>query len=179
MSRKSLEIGTPELNHVLKLLIENSEDLKMLLSEVNRISDRISDVCELSALKRVEEKMAFLENLIKALPQNSRGLQKDVEAETVEDADSGKDELDASETGDSTIVSECKSWNDFQAFAATAQSMYFSYQRNSQVFEAEALSGKRVITYSGQEPMLATLLKLWLRSQLEPQKREFLESTSI
>ncbi len=181
MPRRSLEIGTIELDQFLKLLMENSEDLKMLLSEVSKVSDRVANICELSSFKRVEEKMALLENLIKALPENSRSLQENSDTKPTEEANSTNDSQVIAEDSGSTNVSKCNSWRDFKEFASKAQTMYFSYQSDSRTFEAEALKGDTVITYSGKEPTLDLLLKLWLRgnSNLEtPKNKGPLGSTS-
>jgi hypothetical protein len=169
MPKKSLfETGnSTELDQLLSLLKENSEDLSILLVEVRKISDRVADICELTSLKRVEEKITLLENEIRALTNHAFAPLVATSTQTTETTKSESDLIEDSQSGGSTIVLVCNNWNDFQEFAANAQTMYFSYQRASKIFEAEALKGNKVVTYTGEEPTLDLLLKLWLKGRGE------------
>ena len=61
------------------------------------------------------------------------------------------------------------------ALAQQAQTVSFTYKDNERVFQADALKGNQVVTYSGELPKMSSLLKIWLSKQLEVPEQKVLE----
>jgi hypothetical protein len=74
-----------------------------------------------------------------------------------------------------SIVLHCKQWEDFQILAAKTQTLSFSYKEEEKVFQANALKGNQIITYSGVLPKLSDVLKMWLSKHLDVPERSILE----
>jgi len=49
------------------------------------------------------------------------------------------------------------------------------YKEAEKTFQADALKGNQIITYSGELPQLTALLKMWLSKQLEIPEKKILE----
>ena len=49
------------------------------------------------------------------------------------------------------------------------------YKDAEKTFQADALKGNQIITYSGELPKLTALLKMWLSKQLEVPEKKILE----
>ena len=61
------------------------------------------------------------------------------------------------------------------ALAQQAQTVSFTYKETEHVFQADALKGNQVVTYSGELPKMSSLLKIWLSKQLEVPELKVLE----
>ena len=174
MPKKPLSENPDTLDYVLSSLKENSEDLDTLIKEVSKIADRVSDICELSSFKRIEEKINLLQSNLKTIMESSRlaplgnQVPTPIAEAPIAEVNSHKSGLtETSSKSSSMVVVDCKNWSDFQEFASTAQTVYFSYQDSDKVFEIEALKDNKIAAFGGQVPMLALLLKLWLTGQLD------------
>ncbi len=73
------------------------------------------------------------------------------------------------------VILRCKQWEDFQGLAAQAQTISFMVKEAERSFQADALKGNQIITYTGEIPKLAPLLKIWLSRQLDIPERKVLE----
>jgi len=73
------------------------------------------------------------------------------------------------------VILRCKQWDDFQTLAFQAQTLSFMYKEAEKTFQADALKGNQIITYSGELPQLTALLKMWLSKQLEIPEKKILE----
>ncbi len=71
----------------------------------------------------------------------------------------------------------CIQWADFIGLAAGAQTVSFNFKEENKVFQATALKGNQVITYSGVLPKLSSVIKMWLSKQLNVPERCILEGT--
>lgn len=179
MPKRSLSENPDTLDYVLSSLKENSEDLNTLLREVSKIADRVSDICELSSFKRVEEKINTLQKDVKTLIESSRAAhhENQIHSPVAESSGHKGGSPEIPQKSTPIVVSDCKSWKDFQSFAATAQTVHFSFQDSDKIFEAEALKDNKIVAYGGEIPMLSLLLKLWLTGQLDtPEGKVFEES---
>jgi len=176
MPKKLLSENPETFDYVLNSLKENSEDLNTLIKEVGKIADRISDICELSSFKRVEEKINTLQNDIRILTESSRTTfsQNQIPGPIAETRNRQGSSQETPQKSSPLTVLDCKNWKDFQEFASKAQTVYFSYQDSNKSFEAEALKDNKIIAYAGEIPILALLLKLWLTGQLDtPEEKVF------
>jgi hypothetical protein len=179
MPKKPLSENPDTLDYVLSSLKENSDDLNTLIKEVSKIGDRVSDICELSSFKRVEEKINVLQSDIKALIESSHAahLENHIPSPVAELRGHKGGSPETHEKSNPITVLGCKSWKDFQAFAVTAQTVHFSYQDSDKIFEAEALKDNKIVAYGGEIPMLALLLNLWLTGKLDTPEGKVLEGS--
>jgi hypothetical protein len=83
--------------------------------------------------------------------------------------------LPASIKEDSSMILYCRGWGDFEVLASKAQTLFFSYTEDNKLFQADALSGKQIITYVGPLPSFATILKTWLSQKLDITERNIIE----
>jgi hypothetical protein len=74
-----------------------------------------------------------------------------------------------------SMTLHCSQWNDFQTLAQKAQNLSFTYREQEKVFQADALKGNQIITYSGSLPIISTVLKMWLSKQLDIPEHSILE----
>ena len=73
------------------------------------------------------------------------------------------------------VILRCKQWEDFQTLAFQAHTLSFMCKEAENTFQADALKGNQIITYSGDFPKFAALLKMWLSKQLEISEKKILE----
>jgi hypothetical protein len=73
------------------------------------------------------------------------------------------------------VILRCKQWEDFQTLAYRAQTLSFSYKEDEKVFQADALKGNQIITYSGALPKFSSILKTSLSKQLDVPETNILE----
>ncbi len=60
----------------------------------------------------------------------------------------------------------CKQWGDFQVLAKQAQTLTFSIKVSENVFQAEALKGNQIITYTGTMLDLSMIFKTLFSQQI-------------
>ena len=77
--------------------------------------------------------------------------------------------------GKPSVILRCKQWEDFQTLAFQAQTLSFSYKEDEKVFQADALKGNQIITYSGALPKFSSILKASLSKQLDVPETNILE----
>ena len=75
------------------------------------------------------------------------------------------------------MILRCKQWEDFQALAMHAQTLFFNYKEDKMLFQADALKGNQPITYSGAFPNFSIVLKKWLLLELDVAERNILEGS--
>jgi hypothetical protein len=59
--------------------------------------------------------------------------------------------------------------------ASGAQTLSFLYKEAEKAFQVDALKNNQIITYSGELPKTASLLRNWLSKQLEVPEKNILE----
>jgi hypothetical protein len=168
------------LDFIVNVLKEHEKDLDKLISELATVTEQMGDIGELnSKVEKVERKIDAIQkevvNLIGALsgaPKQSfagtsvaaLGQPSMLPSESVESLRSGP-----------SIVLHCKQWEDFQILAAKTQTLSFTYKEEDKVFQANALKGNQIITYSGVLPKLSDILKMWLSKHLDVPEHSILE----
>ena len=73
------------------------------------------------------------------------------------------------------VIVRCKQWNDFKTLAKGADTVSFLFRETEKGFQADALKNGRVLTYSGDLPENAKLLKLWLARELNIEEGKIFE----
>jgi hypothetical protein len=166
------------LDFIVNVLKEHEKDLDKLINELATVTEQMGDTSELSGkVENVEGKIDSLQkevtNLIRALsnaPKEAAAKQVDIEQQN----SAATAVADVVQNGPSVIL-RCRQWDDFQILAVKAQTLSFSYKEEEKLFQADALKGNHIITYSGPLPELPNILKLWLSKQLDVPERSILE----
>ena len=175
MSKKpqSKDEALEALDFIVNVLKEHEKDLDRLINELGTVTAALGDTGELSTkVEKVEERISGLQNeigsLINYLSTSPREVPVLTEAQKAE-------VMQASMIHGPPVILRCKQWEDFQTLAYQAQTLSFMYKEAEKTFQVDALKGNQIITYSGEFPKLAALLKMWLSKQLEIPEKKILE----
>jgi len=192
MSRKpqSKDEALEALDFIVNVLKEHEKDLDRLISELGTVTEAIGATGELtSKVEKIEERITGLQNeitnLISYLSTNPRepapataaaALPKETpKTETTPTIPVPVQAEQPYAIHGPPVILRCKQWDDFQGLATQAQNISFMVKEAERTFQADALKGNQIITYSGEIPKLAPLLKIWLSKQLEIPERKVLE----
>jgi hypothetical protein len=175
MSKKpqSKDDALEALDFIVNVLKEHEKDLDRLINELGTVTEALGETGELnSKVEKVEERISGLQNEITSLvnylsasPRETPVLTPQQQAEVAQ----------PSVMHGPPVILRCKQWDDFQTLAFQAQTVSFMYKEAEKTFQADALKGNQIITYSGELPQLTALLKLWLAKQLEIPEKKILE----
>ena len=162
------------LDFIVNVLKEHEKDLDRLINELGTVADALGETGELSCkVEKVEEKISGLQNDITGLVNYLSSSPR--EAHHVTALEQKTEVATASVTHGPPVILRCKQWEDFQTLASQAQTLSFMYKDEEKTFQADALKGNQIITYSGGLPKLTALLKMWLSKQLEVPEKNILE----
>ena len=139
------------LDFIISVLKEHEKDLDRLIGELGEVTKRFGETGEVSGkIDAVEERLSSLQteisNIIKFI--------------------SSPREAPVYAHGPPVIV-RCKQWEDFKVLATGAETVSFLFREAEKTFQADALKGGRVLTYSGEFPQNTRLLKIWLARELD------------
>ena len=175
MSKKpqSKDDALEALDFIVNVLKEHEKDLDRLINELGTVTEALGETGELSCkVEKVEARISGLQNEITSLvnylsasPRETPVLTPQQQAEVVQ----------PSVMHGPPVILRCKQWEDFQTLAYQAQTLSFMYKEAEKTFQVDALKGNQIITYSGELPKLAALLKMWLSKQLEIPEKKILE----
>ena len=184
MSKKpqSKDEALEALDFIVNVLKEHEKDLDRLINELGTVTDALGETGELTLkVEKVEERINGLQNeingLVKYLSTSPRQTAAPAPVSAYEQKkDEQKIEVaPASVMHGPPVILRCKQWEDFQTLASQAQTLSFMYKDADKTFQADALKGNQIITYSGELPKLTALLKMWLSKQLEISEQKILE----
>ena len=166
------------LDFIVNVLKEHEKDLDKLINELATVTEQMGDTGELNGkVEKVEEKIDTLQKEVRKLIGSLSGAPKEA-IQTVVSEEKPREvasvAADAVRIGSSVIL-RCRRWEDFQNLAMKAQTLSFSYKEEEKVFQADALKGNQIITYSGILPNFSSILKMWLSKQLDVPERSILE----
>ena len=162
------------LDFIVNVLKEHEKELDKLINELATVAEQIGDTDEVQGkVEKIEERISNLQrdvaniaSIVSETPRMAPPVaQKEnkVETSTV-----------LSISGQSVVL-RCKQWDDFQSLAAGAQTVSFTYKEDEKVFQADALKGSQIVTFSGPLPTFSAVLKTWLSTQLNTPERAILE----
>ena len=170
------------LDFIVNVLKEHEKDLDKLINELATVTEQIGDTGELSSkVQKVEEKIDVLQKQVTNLINSLLGAQKEASPAAAlqqNDAVPTSALAEVVRSGPSVVL-RCSQWEDFQTLATKAQTISFSYKEQEKIFQADALKGNQVITYSGSLPKLSSILKQWLSKQLDIPDRSVLEGVLV
>ncbi len=175
---KSLEA----LDFIINVLKEHEQNLDRSIDQLATVTEQIDGTEELNAkLEKAEEK---LNNLLKEVA-NIVGNPPNAANKTIPSA-LKEQELRSQATlfesptevqGWPSLILHCKTWEDFQILATHAQKLTFSYDESAKVFQANAIKGNQMLTYTGALPNFSLILKIWLSRQFDVSEQNILEGS--
>ena len=175
MSKKpqSKDDALEALDFIVNVLKEHEKALDRLINELGTVTEQLGETGELSGkVEKVEQRITGLQNEISSLinylstsPREAPLVIKEQKSEAVQ----------AGVMYGPPVILRCKQWEDFQTLAFQAQTLSFMYKEAEKTFQADALKGNQIVTYSGELPKLTALLKMWLSKQLDIPEKKILE----
>jgi len=165
------------LDFIVNVLKEHEKDLDKLISELATVTEQMGDSGELSSkVEKVEGKIDVLQKEVANLVSYvSSGLKESLPLATPKEQTNQVAAAAVVGLGASSVILRCKQWEDFQVLAVKAQTLSFSYKDDEKVFQADALKGSQIISYSGALPKFSSILKMWLSRQLDVPEQSILE----
>ena len=167
------------LDFIVNVLKEHEKDLDKLISELATVTEQMGDSGELnSKVEKVEGKIDVLQkevaNLVNYMSSSFKdslpmGASKEKPIQMATAAIVGM--------GASSVILRCKQWEDFQVLAIKAQTLSFSYKDDEKAFQADALKGSQIISYSGALPKFSSILKMWLSVLQRRDRLNFIKSS--
>lgn len=169
------------LDFIVNVLKEHEKDLDKLINELATVTEQLGDTGEISGkVEKVEEKITSLQkevanlmNYISGVPRTELPITAKEPKEPMETSHASS--MVPIQTGGPSVIFRCMQWEDFQNFASQAQALSFCYKEEDKTFQADALSGNRVVTYSGALPKFNQILKAWLSKELNVDQKNILE----
>ena len=168
------------LDFIVNVLKEHEKDLDKLINELATVTEQMGDTSELNGkVEKVEEKIDALQKEVTSLISHlSNAPREALPAAVVKEQPREAAFEAAVSTGAAvapSVILRCKQWEDFQTLAFKAQTLSFSYKEEEKIFQADALKGNQIVTYSGALPKFSSILKMWLSKQLDVPERSILE----
>ena len=164
------------LDFIVNVLKEHERDLDKLINELATVTEQLGDTGEISSkVEKVEEKINSLQKEVTNLITYVSGsAPKEALPVAVKEQTSQAAAVPVVQGG-ALVILRCKQWEDFQTLAFHAQTLSFSYKEDEKVFQADALKGNQIITYSGTLPKFSSILKASLSKQLDVPETNILE----
>ena len=171
------------LDFIVNVLKEHERDLDKLINELATVTEQLGDTGEISGkVEKVEEKINILQkevtNLITYVSNGIPSALKEALPIVVKEQTSQVSSQTSSAPvvqGKPSVILRCRQWEDFQTLAFHAQTLSFCYKEDEKVFQADALKGNQIITYSGALPKFSSILKSSLSKQLDVSETNILE----
>jgi len=153
MERKPTKNDALEaLDFIINVLKEHEKDLDRLISQLGIITESLGDTGEITGkIESIEDRITTLQDEITSLIK-CVGAPK--QAPTYAPART-------------PVTMKCKQWEDFKNMAAGAETVSYVFKEAEGTFQADALSNGKVVSYTGEFPNNASLLKLWLSKELD------------
>ena len=174
-SPQSKDEALEAIDFIVNVLKEHEKDLDKLINELATVTEQIGDTGALTGkVEKVEEKINNLQKEVTNLITYLSSAPKETLSAPAKEQPTEVAHAFVVQGGPSVIL-RCKQWEDFQSLAFGAQTISFSYKEEGKVFQADALKGNQIITYSGELPKFTSILKMWLSKQLGVAERNVLE----
>jgi len=175
MSKKphSRDEALEALDFIVNVLKEHENDLDRLIGELGTVTGQLGETGELTCkVENIEEKICGLQKEISGLV-NYLSQTEDQNSPVIKEncCEPAKQAI----VQGPPVILRCKKWDDFQTLAVKAQTLSFMFKDVEKTFQADALKGNQIITYSGPLPSYESLLKMYLSKQLEVSEKQILE----
>jgi len=168
------------LDFIVNVLKEHERDLDKLISELATVTEQMGDTSELSGkVDNVEEKINGLQKEVtKLIGSISNGV-KEAPTTTVTESTSPVVNASVATQGSPTVTVHCKQWEDFKVYTIGAQTITFSFKEEEKVFQADALRGNQIVSYTGSLPKFSTVLKSFLSKELRISEQCIVEGALV
>lgn len=169
------------LDFIVNVLKEHERELDKLIAELGTVTEQLGGSGELGGkVEKIEQRISGLQNevsvLVNYLSSPPRQAHFAIKEHKSEAAIAPKlPFVGPVMTHGPPVVLRCKNWEDFQTLAFQAQTLSFTHREAEKTFQADALKGNQIMTYSGELPKLTALLKIWLSKQLDVTDKKILE----
>jgi len=155
------------LDFIINVLREHEKDLDRLIGELGKITSSVGKSGEMAdKIERVEDRLSNLQDEITGLVNVLSSSPTPAPRKPLTELPTLK--------GPPVIV-RCKQWDDFKTLAKSADTVSFLFRETEKGFQADALKNGRVLTFSGDLPKDAKLLKIWLARELEVEEKNIFE----
>ena len=149
--RQTKDEALEALDFIINVLKEHEKDLDRLVTELSRTTEKFSQTGEITTkIESVEGRLSTMQTEISNLINYISPSQK-----TPSYTPRGP-----------PVTVRCKQWEDFKVFATDAETISFLYKQEEKVFQADALKGGKILTYTGELPQDSSVLKIWLSREL-------------
>ncbi|MGB9914223.1 MAG: hypothetical protein ACPLIG_01120 [Candidatus Bathyarchaeales archaeon] len=180
MSKKpqSKDEALEALDFIVNVLKEHEKDLDKLINELGTVAASLGETGELSSkVAKIEDRINGLQNEINNLINYLSTSPRETSAPAVPSVaqKAAAPQVQAPVMHGPPVILRCKQWEDFQTLACQAQTLSFMVKEAEKTFQVDALKGNQIITYSGELPKFASLLKMWLSKQLDVSEQRILE----
>jgi hypothetical protein len=177
------------LDFIVNVLKEHERDLDRLINDLGTVTDHLGEAGELNGkVQKIEEKINNLQNDVSGLlnyfskQQTAIMPQRETQTQLVKQQNQNtptstplSSPVPVQFHSNVPVVLQCKQWEDFQALAGQAQTLSFAFKDAEKQLEVDALIGNQIISYKGEIPKSAFLLKSWLAKQLNIPENRVLE----
>jgi DNA repair ATPase RecN len=155
------------LDFIVNVLKEHEKDLDKLINDLATVTEQMGDKSELSGkVDKVEEKITDLQKEVTKLISSISNSAQIAPATAVKETTTPIANALVTTQSSATITVHCKQWEDFKAYTVGAQTITFSFKEEDKTFQAAALRGSQIISYTGQLPKFSTVLKSFLSKEL-------------
>jgi hypothetical protein len=193
MSKKmpSKDEALEALDFIVNVLKEHEKDLDRLINELGNVTEQLGQTGELTGkVEKIEHKINGLQNEIGGLinylstsPKEPFAAPKEPQRNDTAPAPGIMPPIQTmtqiatnmSANQGPAVMLRCKQWEDFQSMAVQAQTISFLIKEPEKTFQADAVKNNQIITYTGEMPKPAMLLKIWLAKQLDVPEKRILE----
>ncbi len=167
------------LDFIINVLKEHEKDLDRLIGELGKITERLGNSGELgNRIEGIEERLANLQDEISNLIEFLTSAPTPTSTHPSE-----RHELPVSTVKPSSqrvlrgppVIIRCRKWEEFKVLAANAETISFLYKDTEKAFQVDALKNGRILTFAGDLPGSAVLLKSWLSRELGVSEENILE----
>ena len=160
MERKpSKDEALEALDFIINVLKDHEKDLDRLISQLGIITESLGETGEITGkIEKIEDRLGSLQgeitNLIKYIvsPRES-----------------------PSYAHGPPVIVKCRQWEDFKTMAAGAETVSYLFKETEKSFQADALKKGRVLSYTGEFPQNAHLLRMWLSKELDVAEEDIFE----
>ncbi|MGO8807777.1 MAG: hypothetical protein ACLQO7_14505 [Candidatus Bathyarchaeia archaeon] len=165
------------LDFIVNVLKEHEKDLDKLINELATVTEQLGDTGDIGGkVEKVEEKISSLQKEVTNLMSYISGVgPKEPLPTGAKEMQEAMPTASPVQAGGPSVILRCKQWEDFQNLASQAQTLSFNYKEEDKVFQADALKGNRIITYSGALPKFSQIVKAWLSKELSVPDKSILE----
>ena len=169
------------LDFIINVLKEHEQTLDKSIQELATVTERreSSNVPE-AKIEKIEQKLDSLQKEVAKLIGYLTNQSKTPSAPSSPLEPTAKATPTVSPPiiqGMSSVILNCKQWEDFHLLAMHSQTLLFSIKENEKIFQAEAVKGNQIITYTGTIPSSSSLLGVWLSQQLSIMRQNVFEGS--